>query len=216
MACRPNETDKRIDTIKAGVPAGTEDRMKTVTRRAHHLTAIALLLGSYAICNAQSHDPKNPTPLGPGINKGNVDNMQNGPNYYYFYAGPGAVNLNYAFKEMGVFGNPLKQSLGFDLYNEANKLIKHNDIVSVEKMEKTSQPGNLDKRIRLVIRVISPDAAIRLGGYYEIEATGAVTFGGKTTGGDVKPIDTSLTHSVGALSSSGVQLSTSGTSLSSS
>jgi outer membrane protein OmpA-like peptidoglycan-associated protein len=190
--------------------------MKTSLKRTPHSVAIALLLGSYAICNGQSHDPKNPTPLGPGINKGNVDNVQNGPNYYYFYAGPGAVNLNYAFKEMGVFGNPLKQALSFDLFDENNKLLKHDAIVSVEKMEKLSQPGTLDKRSKLLLRVISPDAAIRLGGYYEIEATGAVAFGGQATGAGVKPIDTSLTHSVGALSTSGVQLSNSGVQLSTS
>jgi len=190
--------------------------VKTSSGRTPHSLAIALLLGSYAICNGQSHDPKNPTPLGPGINKGNVDNVQNGPNYYYFYGGPGALNLNYAFKEMGVFGNPLKQALSFDLFDENNKLIKHDAIVSVEKMEKLAQPGTLDRRTKLLIKVVSPDAAIRLGGYYEIEATGAVTFAGQATGAGVKPEDTSLTHSVGALSSSGVQLTTSGTSLSTS
>jgi outer membrane protein OmpA-like peptidoglycan-associated protein len=188
--------------------------MRTIFRRGNRLTAIALLLGSYAICGAQSHDPKNPAPLGPGVNKGNVDNVQNGPNYYYFYAGPGAVNLNYAFKEMGVFGNPLKQSLSFDLYNENNKLISHDAIVSVEKMEKLSQPGTLDRRYKLLLRVIAQDGVIRLGGYYEIEATGAVAFGGKAAGGNVKPEDTSLTHPVGALTHPVGALTTSGVELS--
>jgi hypothetical protein len=99
--------------------------MTTILRRANHLPAIALLLGSYAVCNAQSHDLTNPTPLAPGINKGNVDNRQNRPNCYYFYAGPGHVDLHYAFKEMGVFGNPLRHSLSFDLYVEDNKLIAY-------------------------------------------------------------------------------------------
>src|ERR1035438_10336444 len=97
---------------------------------------IAFLLGSYATCSAQSHDPKNPTPLGPGVNKGNVDNKENGPKYYYFYGGPGHVDIHYSFKEMGVFGNPLRQSLSFDLYDENDKLIAHDAIVSVDKMEK--------------------------------------------------------------------------------
>src|SRR5580700_2693509 len=95
---------------KAGVATGGGISM-TILRCGNRLTAIALLLGSYAISGAQSHDPKNPTPLGPGVNKGNVDNKQGGPNYYYFFAGPGPINLDYAFKEMGVFGNPLRQSL---------------------------------------------------------------------------------------------------------
>jgi outer membrane protein OmpA-like peptidoglycan-associated protein len=169
----------------------------TETSRA--ILAFALLLGMHAIGSAQSHDPKNPTPLGPGVNKGNVDNKENGPNYYYFYAGPGHVELRYAFKEMGVFGNPLKQALSFDLYDENNKLIVHNAVVSVENMEKLSQPGDLGSRQKLTLRVISPNTALRLGGYYEIEATGVVAFEGKATGADAKPVDTSLYHPVGPL-----------------
>jgi outer membrane protein OmpA-like peptidoglycan-associated protein len=161
--------------------------------------ALAFLLGGYAISNAQSHDPKNPTPLGPGVNKGNVDNKANGPNYYYFYGGPGHVELHYAFKEMGVFGNPLRQALSFDLYDDNNKLIKHDAIISVEKIETLLQPGDVGKRSRMVIRVVSPDAQIRLGGYYEIEATGAVSFDGKATGAGAKPEDTALVHPVGPL-----------------
>jgi hypothetical protein len=173
--------------------------MTTILRRANHLPAIALLLGSYAFCNAQSHDLKHPTTLVPGINKGNVDNKQSGPNYYYFYAGPGHVDLHYAFKEMGVFGNPLRQSLSFDLYVEDNKLIAHDAIVSVEKMEKLSRPGDLSSRHKIVLRVISPDTTLRLGGYYEIEATGAATFDGQATGATIKPEDTSLYHPAGSL-----------------
>jgi outer membrane protein OmpA-like peptidoglycan-associated protein len=170
--------------------------------------AILLLLGSYSICGAQSHDPNKPTPLAPGVNKGNVDNKENGPNYYYFYAGPGHVDLHYAFKGMGVFGNPLKQALSFDLYDEKNQLISHNAIVSVEKMETLLQPGDVDTRKRLVIRVISPDTVVRLGGYYEIEATGAVTFEGKASGTNVKPVDTALYHPGGPLTTPGVSLTT--------
>ncbi len=173
--------------------------MTTISRCANHLPAIALLLGSYAVCNAQSHDLKNPTPLTAGINKGNVDNKQNGPNYYYFYAGPGHVDLHYAFKQMGVFGNSQRQSLSFDLYVEDNKLIAHDAIVSVENMEKLSRPGDLSSRHKVVLRVISPDTTLRLGGYYEIEATGAATFDGNATGATVKPEDTSLYHPAGSL-----------------
>jgi outer membrane protein OmpA-like peptidoglycan-associated protein len=170
-----------------------------ISKRGKHFTAIALLLGSYTICSAQSHDPKNPTPLGPGVNKGNVDNKENGPNYYYFYAGPGHVDLHYAFKEMGVFGNPLRQSLSFDLYGESNNLIIHSAIVSVDKMEKLSQPGDLGSRHKILLRIISPDTILRLGGYYEIEVTGAATFDGKAASADVKPENTELYHPAGPL-----------------
>jgi outer membrane protein OmpA-like peptidoglycan-associated protein len=167
--------------------------------RGKHLAAITLLFCGYSICSAQSHDPKNPTPLGPGVNKGNVDNGTNGPNYYYFYGGPGRVELHYSFKEMGVFGNPLRQALSFDLYNEKNELITHDAIISVEKMEQFTRPGDLGTRHKLVIRVISPDSTIRLGGYYEIEVTGAASFDGKATGANVTPENTELYHPGGPL-----------------
>ena len=175
---------------------------------------VILLLGSYSICGAQSHDPKKPTPLAPGVNRGNVDNGANGPNYYYFYAGPGHVDLHYAFKEMGLFGSPLRQSLSFDLYDENSKLIAHDAIVSVDKMENISRPGDLGTRHQLVIRIISPNSTLRLGGHYEIEATGAATFDGKVSGADVQPENTDLYHPAGPLVAPGGSLYQPGVSLS--
>jgi outer membrane protein OmpA-like peptidoglycan-associated protein len=174
-----------------------------ISMRRKHFALMALLLGSCAILSAQSHDPKSPTPLGPGVNKGNVDNKANGPNYYYFYAGPGHVDLHYAFKEMGVFGSPLRQSLSFDLYDENNNLIHHSAIVSVDKMETLTQPGDFGSRHKVILRVISPNATLRLGGYYEIEVTGAAAFDGKATGAGVKPESTELYHPGGELSKEG-------------
>jgi outer membrane protein OmpA-like peptidoglycan-associated protein len=159
---------------------------------ARWLAGIVLLLGSCFVCAGQSHDPNKPTALGPGVNKGNIDNMQNGPNYYYFLAGPGHVDLHYAFHEMGVFGNPLRQVLNFDVLDEKGKVISHDAIQSMGKLERLTQAGNVTSPVKLVIRLTSPDALVRLGGYYEIEVVGAARFEGKTTGGNIKPVDTSL------------------------
>jgi outer membrane protein OmpA-like peptidoglycan-associated protein len=161
-----------------------------MTSTAKKLAGIALLVGC---CAAQSNDPNRPTPLGPGVNKGNIDN-QKGPQYYYFLAGPGHVDVRYAFHEMGVFGNPFKQVLSFDILDEKNQVLSHDAILSVGKLEKFTRPGNLERPYRLVIRLTSPPAAIRLGGYYEIEAVGAVKFEGSATGANAKPEDTSLVH----------------------
>jgi outer membrane protein OmpA-like peptidoglycan-associated protein len=109
------------------------------------------------------------------------------------------VDVHYAFHEMGVFGNPLKQVLNFDVLDEQNKVISHDPIESLGKLERFTQPGNLDKAYRLVIRLTSPDAPIRLGGYYEIEVDGAVRFDGKATGGNAQPEDTSLVQTGTAL-----------------
>jgi outer membrane protein OmpA-like peptidoglycan-associated protein len=154
---------------------------------------------------AQSHDPKSPTPLGPGVNKGNVDNIT-GPVYYSFQGGPGRVTMNFGFKSLGVFGNPLKESLSFDIY-ENGKFLSHSVIVSTDKMERIAPSGDLDSPRTFTIYLLPQQAAIRMGGYYEIEITGAATFGAaKATGEGAKPVDTRLTFGPVALTNGPVAL----------
>jgi hypothetical protein len=50
------------------------------------LTTLCLLTGA----SAQSIDPDHPAPLGPGVNRGNVDNSGRG-HTFFFFAGPGGV-----------------------------------------------------------------------------------------------------------------------------
>jgi outer membrane protein OmpA-like peptidoglycan-associated protein len=154
---------------------------------------------------AQSHDPKSPTPLGPGVNKGNVDNVT-GPVYYSFQGGPGRVTMNFGFKSLGVFGNPLKESLSFDIY-ENGKFLSHSVIVSTDKMERIAPAGDLVSARLFTVYVVPQEAAIRMGGYYEIEITGAVTFGAaKATGEGAKPVDTRLTNGPVALTNGSATL----------
>jgi outer membrane protein OmpA-like peptidoglycan-associated protein len=149
-----------------------------------------------ALCNAQSHDPKAPTPLGPGVNKGNVDNVT-GAVYYSFQGGPGHVVMNFAFKSLGIFGNPLKESLSFDVY-EGGKFLSHSIIVSTDKLERIAPNGDLATPRNFTIYVIPQQAAVRMGGYFEIEVTGAVRFGAaKATGEGVAPVDTRLVQETG-------------------
>jgi hypothetical protein len=63
-----------------------------------------------------------PVPLAPGVNKGNVDNIE-GAKYFSFWAGPGPVKINMAFKDMGVFGNPLRQVMHFNIYTADGTLL---------------------------------------------------------------------------------------------
>jgi len=155
--------------------------------------------------HAQSHDPKSPTPLGPGVNRGNVDNVT-GPVYYSFQGGPGRVTMNFGFKSLGIFGNPLKESLSFDIY-ENGKFLSHSVIVSTDKMERIAPSGDVAIPRTFAIHVIPQQGAIRLGGYYEIEITGAVAFGAaKATGEGAKPEDTRLTHGPVALTNGPVAL----------
>jgi len=89
------------------------------------LTTFALLSG----VSAQSTDPNHPAPLGPGVNRGNVDNSGKG-HTFYFYAGPGHIDVDMAFEEMGLFGAPLRQTMNFDLYNDNDTPASHDTVVS--------------------------------------------------------------------------------------
>ena len=117
-----------------------------------------------------------PVPLAPGINKGNVDNI-GGARYYSFWAGPGVVTVNMAFKDMGVFGNPLRQVMHFNIYLASGTLLSSYTVESVDKLEHNSVSGPVAARTQYVIEVKAQDAVIRMGGYYELSVTGAVEFG---------------------------------------
>jgi outer membrane protein OmpA-like peptidoglycan-associated protein len=167
-----------------------------------HLPKIAPFALIVLAVRGQSHDPKSPISLGPGVNKGNVDNVT-GPVYYSFQGGPGRVTMNFAFKSLGVFGNPLKESLNFDIY-ENGKFLSHSVIVSTDKLERIAPTGDLDSAREFTIYVIPQQGTIRLGGYYEIEITGAVRFGtAKGAGDGVRPVDSRLVQQTGVALTNG-------------
>jgi hypothetical protein len=164
--------------------------MELIKRVAVFIAMVAALSAGIT-AQAQSLDPKKPAPLGPGVNKGNVDNVE-GSQYVYFYAGPGHIDVNLAFKELGVFGNPFRQTLSFDFYDDDAKLMSHNAIVSVGTLERLNTDGDLNKRQRIRLAIIPQQGAIRLGGYYEIQVIGAAAFDGPTIGVGVTPKSSSL------------------------
>src|SRR5277367_2022306 len=103
------------------------------------IAVFALALALVASCPNRAQDtdkPKPvPVPLAPGINKGNVDNIS-GPRYFSFWAGPGPVTVNMAFKDFGVFGNPLRQVMHFNIYSTDGKLLSPYTVESVDKLER--------------------------------------------------------------------------------
>lgn len=146
-------------------------------------TTLCLLSGA----SAQSTDPDHPAPLGPGLNRGNVDNSGRG-HTFFFFAGPGHIDVEMAFEEMGLFGSPLRQAMNFDFYTDDDKLTSHNTIVSQGDLARNHTDGDFTSRQRLRLVVTAQQGAIRFGGYYEIEVKGAVAFEGPTLGVDVRPI----------------------------
>jgi outer membrane protein OmpA-like peptidoglycan-associated protein len=163
----------------------------------------------------QPFDQKNPAPLGGGLNKGNIDNFT-GAHYYYFWAGPGHIDMKMAFKEMGVLGNPFRQALTFDFYIEDGKLISHNAVVSEANLERVTNNGDFGSRHKVVLAVVPQKGLVKLGGYYEIEVTGSATFDGSAAASaGTTPQNTALIKKSGVdLSNSGTELYKPGTSLS--
>ena len=180
----------------------------TLIWRAAVLFAMLAALITSSVSHAQSVDPETPAPLAPGINKGNVDTGVSG-HYYYFWAGPGHFDIKMAFKALGLWGNPLRQTLSFDFYNDKGELLAHNAIVSAATLERLTTFGNLDNRQRIRLAIRPQAGLIRMGGYYEIEVAGAAAFDGvegATEG--VTPIS-----SVPLIRNEGVQLVKPGTAL---
>lgn len=128
-----------------------------------------------------------PAPLGPGVNRGNIDNFGGG-HAFYFFAGPGHVDVELAFEEMGMFGSPLRQGMNFDFYTDDNKLASHHTIDSQGALARAHSAGDFASRERLRLVVTAQTGALRLGGYYEIEVKGAAAFEGPTVGVGVQPI----------------------------
>ena len=87
-----------------------------------------------------------------------------------------------------MFGSPLRQTMNFDFYTDDNKLASHNTIVSQGALARIHIDGDIASRERLRLLVTVQNGLVRLGGYYEIEVTGAVAFEGPTLGVGVQPI----------------------------
>src|SRR5271170_4811692 len=160
-----------------------------LARRSLARFALAMLATLCLLANAsaQSTDPDHPAPLGPGVNRGNVDNSGRG-HTFYFFAGPGHIDIEMAFEEMGLFGAPLRQTMNFDLYNDNDTLASHNTVVSQGALARNHTDGDIPSRQRFRLVVAAQQGAIRFGGYYEIEVKGAVAFDGPTLGVGVRPI----------------------------
>jgi hypothetical protein len=160
-----------------------------IVRRGLAIFALAIfaMLCLPGLSSAQSTDPDHPAPLGPGVNRGNVDNSGKG-HTFYFFVGPGHFDIDMAFEEMGMMGSPFRQAMNFDLYTDDNNRASHNTIVSQGDVAHNHTDGDFTSRARLRLVVTAQQGLIRLGGYYEVEVKGAVAFEGPTVGVGVKPI----------------------------
>jgi hypothetical protein len=106
--------------------------------------------------------------------------------YWYFTGGPGKTNLHAKFKAMGLLGNPYRSDITITLYDAANTWHTSKVLSSDNQEVDCMFNGELKSPTKLLVSVAPPpNGLVRMGGDYELEATGAVGFGQKS---NVDPI----------------------------
>ena len=133
--------------------------------------AVALALSSPGL--AQSLDSRNPTPLRPGDNKGQIDN-QTGAQFWAFHYRPGAGDIRVSFVSMGLFGAPMACTVNVVLHTADGKIIGHQQLTSTGQPAQLDWPGKFDHAGEGIIEIQPMSSNIvRNGGDYVINVSGS-------------------------------------------
>jgi len=156
--------------------------MRRKTCRVAPLALVALLnIFGCAGSEAQSLKANAPTPLQPGVNRGLVDALV-GSHYWTFMAQPGTSKVRVTYSAMGIYGAVPRTSVTFTMSDPANTWHTSKVLTSQGSPVETSFEGTLKTPTKIVVSVVPPsNALLRVGGNYEIEATGAVSFSAANT-----------------------------------
>jgi hypothetical protein len=142
-------------------------------------TISMVLLSSPAL--SQSLKPDSPAPLQPGINSATVDNFV-GTHYWYLTGGPGKTHVHAQFKPMGLLGNNYRSQITVSLSDEKHTWSTPKVLSSDSKIVDCTFDGQLEKPTKIIITVAPPTGGlVRMGGDYQLEATGAVSFAEKSS-----------------------------------
>jgi hypothetical protein len=155
----------------------------TVTMTMLTLSATFVFSGGHGAAEAQSLKTQTPYPMQVGINSSTVINFV-GTHYWYFEGGPGKVHLHCQLKPMALFGNPQNNSVTFTLQDDKKTWKPMSKVLtSSQKPVDCDFDGDLKSKTKLIVTVAPPNGGlIRMGGDYEIESSGAVSFEPKPTG----------------------------------
>lgn len=142
------------------------------------LSALIVLFLAVGYVSAQSLKPENPYPLNAGINKGTSDSLV-GIQYWYFYATPGSNRLTVRFKQpTTLYGAQPNTVLTITLTDEKKTWRVVKTVTSNKNSsEATFTADKVKNRMKIIVSVAPPNQnLIRMGGDYELEATGDVAF----------------------------------------
>ena len=170
-----DESGKRVVQRHDEFSSGHEGGF-TKMRKLSLLITLFLAVGC---ASAQSLKPQSPYPLKAGINQGTSDSLV-GTHYWYFFVTPGNNRLTVRFKNpTTLYGTELNNNVLTITVSDEKKNWKVVKTVSSNKntSEATFVSNKVDKKIKIIVSVAPPNQnLIRMGGDYEIEATGDVQF----------------------------------------
>jgi len=144
----------------------------------------AVALAFTAPAFAQSLSIRTPTPLGPGENRGTLDNMV-GPQFWSLKYRKGAGKVTVGFTSMGLFGNRQTTTIEVVLHAANGQVYQTRSLTSNGTVAQLEVPGNfLGPGLAIVELRPTGMALVRAGGDYTISVTGpGVDFAGAGAGG---------------------------------
>ncbi|MGI4790236.1 MAG: hypothetical protein ACRYFS_15470 [Janthinobacterium lividum] len=171
---------------RALIPNATATTLSTAKNKALNKNKIQNLIGLFALvslglslcggASAQSLDLKKPAPLQAGDNAGTVDNFT-GNNFFYFYAGPGPINVKAAFRSSGILGAAMRSTLTVFVDGVSNghrTWAQHMVLSSLQNAVQRPLTIMVKKPTEIIIAIVPPAGGlIRSGGDYTVSATGA-------------------------------------------
>jgi hypothetical protein len=157
---------------------------------------VALVSGLIAASTpafAQSLNIKSPAPLQSGINVGTCDSFV-GPHFWYFYAEPGSFSGVVTRRNSP--GDTPRAKLGAGIAF-APKL-QFSVVTAVDKGDLTNFSGSVKSKDKVVV-MIDPGRAglVRSACNYEIQVSGAVSFGAVSTAPPISGTYTSMINDYG-------------------
>lgn len=139
---------------------------------------IALFLLHLSV-SAQSLKPDDPYPLQAGINKGTSDSLV-GTQYWYFYAAPGNSQVVVRFKQgTTLYGAAVNNTALTITLSDEKRTWRNTKVITPKKnaSEATFTADKVKAKMKIIISIAPPNQnLIRMGGEYEIEASGDVVF----------------------------------------
>jgi hypothetical protein len=143
------------------------------------LSVVITFFLAVGCASAQSLKPENPYPLRAGINKGTADSFV-GTHYWYFYATPGSTKVTVRFTQAAtVFGTQISNNTLTITLTDEKKTWRSIKVITPNRnqSEATFTSAKLKNKIKVIVSVAPPNQTlVRMGGDYEIEATGDVQF----------------------------------------